>query len=74
MIKIKMEIGFGGNMGKILDFLKLCIPQKNPMPMGIYEYTLMNVPETVLRELEDMVDSRRKDLLAAQKGVHYEQR
>lgn len=61
-------------MRKLLDFLKLCLPPKDPCPMGIYEYTLMNVPVTVLRELEVMVDSRRKDLLAAQKGVHYEQR
>ena len=57
------------NMRKILNFLKLCLPLKDPYPWGIYEYTLMNVPDNVLRELENMVDSRRKDLLAAQKGV-----
>lgn len=55
-------------MSKILNFLKLCLHQKDPYPWGIYEYTLMNVPDNVLRELENMVDSRRKDLLAAQKG------
>lgn len=57
------------NMSKILNFLKSCLLPKDPYPWGIYEYTLMNVPDNVLRELEDMVDSRRKDLLAAQKGV-----
>lgn len=56
------------NMRKILNFLKLCLPQKDPYPWGIYETSLMNVPPEILRELEDMVDSRRKDLLAAQKG------
>ena len=53
------------DMRKILNLLKIC---------GIYETSLMNVPPEILRELEDMVDSRRKDLLAAQKGVYYEQR
>lgn len=56
------------NMSKILNFLKLCLHQKDPYPWGIYETSLMNVPPEILRELEDMVDSRRKDLLAAQKG------
>lgn len=62
-----MENGFGGNMGKILNFLKLCIPQKDPCPMGLYEYTMLNVPDNVLRELEQMVDNRRKELLAEQR-------
>lgn len=62
-----MENGFGGNMGKILNFLKLCLPPKDPCPMGIYEYTLLNVPDNVLRELEQMVDNRRKELLAEQR-------
>lgn len=57
------------DMRKILNFLKLCLPVKDPYPWGIYETSLMNVPPEILRELEDMVDSRRKDLLAAQKGV-----
>lgn len=51
------------NMRKILNFLKLCLPQKDPYPWGIYETTLMDVPPEVLRELEEMVDSRRKQLL-----------
>lgn len=54
-------------MGKILNFLKLCLPPKDPCPMGIYEYTLLNVPDNVLRELEQMVDNRRKELLAEQR-------
>lgn len=62
IIKIKMEIGFGGNMGKILDFLKLCLHQKDPYPWGIYETTLINVPSEVLRELEEIVDNRRRQL------------
>jgi hypothetical protein len=60
------------NMRKILNFLKSCLLPKDPYPWGIYETSLMNVPPEILRELEDMVDSRRKDLLAAQKGLHYE--
>lgn len=51
------------NMRKILNFLKLCLPQKDPYPWGIYETTLMDVPPEVLRELEEMVDNRRKQLL-----------
>lgn len=62
------------DMRKILNLLKICLLQKDPYPCGIYETSLMNVPPEILRELEDMVDSRRKDLLAAQKGVYYEQR
>lgn len=62
------------DMRKIFNLLKICLLQKDPYPWGIYETSLMNVPPEILRELEDMVDSRRKDLLAAQKGVHYEQR
>lgn len=50
-------------MGKILNFLKLCLHQKDPYPWGIYETTLMDVPSEVLRELEEMVDIRRKQLL-----------
>lgn len=51
------------NMRKILNFLKLCLPQKDPYPWGIYETTLTDVPLEVLRELEEMVDNRRKQLL-----------
>lgn len=51
------------NMRKILNFLKLCLPVKDPYPWGIYETTLMDVPPEVLRELEEMVDNRRKQLL-----------
>lgn len=51
------------NMRKILNFLKLCLPQKDPYPWGIYETTLTDVPPEVLRELEEMVDKRRKQLL-----------
>lgn len=51
------------NMSKILNFLKLCLPQKNPYPWGIYETTLTDVPPEVLRELEEMVDNRHKQLL-----------
>lgn len=51
------------NMRKILNFLKLCLPQKDPYPWGIYETTLTDVPSEVLRELEEMVDNRRKQLL-----------
>ena len=51
------------NMRKILNFLKLCLPQKDPYPWGIYETTLMDVPPEILRELEEMVDNRRKQLL-----------
>ncbi len=51
------------NMRKILNFLKLCLPQKDPYPWGIYETTLTDVPPEVLRELEEMVDNRRKQLL-----------
>lgn len=51
------------NMRKILNFLKLCLPQKDPCPWGIYETTLTDVPPEVLRELEEMVDNRRKQLL-----------
>lgn len=51
------------NMSKILNFLKLCLHQKDPYPWGIYEISLMNVPPEVLRELEEMVDNRRKQLL-----------
>lgn len=50
-------------MRKILNFLKLCLPQKDPYPWGIYETTLADVPPEVLRELEEMVDNRRKQLL-----------
>ena len=50
------------NMSKILNFLKLCLHQKDPYPWGIYETSLMNVPPEVLRELEEMVDNRRKQL------------
>ena len=50
-------------MRKILNFLKLCLPQKDPYPWGIYETTLTDVPPEVLRELEEMVDNRRKQLL-----------
>lgn len=32
-------------------------------PWGIYETSLMNVPPEVLRELEEMVDNHRKQLL-----------
>lgn len=56
-------------MRKILNLLKICLFQKDPYPWGIYETSLMNVPPEILGELENMVDSRRKDLLAAQKGV-----
>lgn len=49
------------NMRKILNFLKLCL--HHPYPWGIYETSLMNVPPEVLRELEEMVDNRRKQLL-----------
>lgn len=35
--------------------------------MGLYEYTMLNVPDNVLRELEQMVDNRRKELLAEQR-------
>lgn len=51
------------NMRKILNFLKLCLLQKDPYPWGIYETTLTDVPPEVLRELEEMVDNRRKQLL-----------
>lgn len=51
------------NMRKILNFLKSCLPQKDPYPWGIYEITLTDVPPKVLRELEEMVDNRRKQLL-----------
>lgn len=51
------------NMRKILNFLKLCLPQKDPYPWGIYETTLTDIPPEVLRELEEMVDNRRKQLL-----------
>lgn len=51
------------NMRKILNFLKLCLPQKDPYPWGIYETTLADVPPEVLGELEEMVDNRRKQLL-----------
>ena len=51
------------NMRKILNFLKLCLPVKDPYPWGIYETTLIDVPPKVLRELEQMVDNRRKELL-----------
>lgn len=51
------------NMRKILNFLKLCLPQKDPYPWGIYETTLTDVPPEVLREMEEMVDNRRKQLL-----------
>lgn len=51
------------NMRKILNFLKLCLHQKDPYPWGIYETSLMNVPPEVLRKLEEMVDNRRKQLL-----------
>lgn len=51
------------NMRKILNFLKLCLPQKDPYPWGIYETTLTDVPPEVLRELEEMVDNRHKQLL-----------
>jgi hypothetical protein len=51
------------NMRKILNFLKLCLPQKDPYSWGIYETTLTDVPPEVLRELEEMVDNRRKQLL-----------
>lgn len=51
------------NMRKILNFLKLCLPVKDPYPWGIYETTLMDVPPEILRELEEMVDNRRKQLL-----------
>jgi hypothetical protein len=51
------------NMSKILNFLKLCLHQKDPYPWGIYETTLTDVPPEVLRELEEMVDNRRKQLL-----------
>lgn len=51
------------NMRKILNFLKLCLPQKDPYPWGIYETTLTDVPPEVLRELEEMVDNRRRQLL-----------
>lgn len=51
------------NMRKILNFLKLCLHQKDPYPWGIYETSLMNVLPEVLRELEEMVDNRRKQLL-----------
>lgn len=51
------------DMRKILNFLKLCLSQKDPYPWGIYETTLTDVPPEVLRELEEMVDNRRKQLL-----------
>lgn len=51
------------NMSKILNFLKLYLHQKDPYPWGIYETSLMNVPPEVLRELEEMVDNHRKQLL-----------
>lgn len=51
------------NMSKIFNFLKLCLHQKDPYPWGIYETTLTDVPPEVLRELEEMVDNRRKQLL-----------
>lgn len=51
------------NMSKILNFLKLCLHQKDPYPWRIYETTLTDVPPEVLRELEEMVDNRRKQLL-----------
>lgn len=50
-------------MRKILNLLKICLLQKDPYPWGIYETTLINVPSEVLRELEEMVDIRRKQLL-----------
>jgi hypothetical protein len=49
-------------MRKILNLLR-CLLQKDPYPWGIYETTLMDVPPEVLRELEEMVDNRRKQLL-----------
>ena len=64
IIVLKIMNGHGGNMKKILDFLKLCLHQKDPYPWGIYETTLINVPPEVLRELEEMVDNRRKELLS----------
>lgn len=51
------------DMSKILNFLKLYLYQKDPYPWGIYETSLMNVPPEILRELEEMVDNRRKQLL-----------
>lgn len=41
----------------------MCLLQKDPYPWGIYETTLMDVPPKILRELEEMVDNRRKELL-----------
>lgn len=51
------------NMRKILNLLKRCLLQKDPYPWGIYETTLMDVAPEILRELEEMVDNRRKQLL-----------
>ena len=50
-------------MRKILNLLKKGLLQKDPYPWGIYETTLMDVPPEILRELEEMVDNRRKQLL-----------
>lgn len=50
-------------MRKILNLLKRCLLQKDPYPWGIYETTLMDVAPEILRELEEMVDNRRKQLL-----------
>ena len=50
-------------MRKLLNFLKICLAEKDPFPWGIYETSLTNVPPEVLRELEEMVDNRRKQLL-----------
>lgn len=57
------------NMSKILNFLKLCLHQKDPYPWGIYETSLMNVPPEVLRKLEEMVDNRRKQLFMKAEGM-----
>lgn len=51
-------------MRKLLNFLKICLAEKDPFPWGIYETSLTNVPPKVLRELEEMVDNRRKELLS----------
>lgn len=50
-------------MRKILNLLKRGLLQKDPYPWGIYETTLMDVPPEILRELKEMVDNRRKQLL-----------
>lgn len=61
------DIWENGSIDKVwLDDNKdicLCLYQKDPYPWGIYETSLMNVPPEVLRELEEMVDNRRKQLL-----------